>query len=229
MATYKRLPRGRKKPTNEFATFAEKTYAWILTNWRIVAFFSAAAVVIFGVIVGGYKYVDWRASRAADALAKAQRVEDSASRQKWLAEVAKEYPGTAAGREAMVFLSAVTLSEEQFDEAKVWLEMLEQRSRRYPILRVYALHNLGKLYEQQNEWEKAADAYGKAMTVKGNLIKNQSVYKRAFCLEKMGRFDEAGELYARLLDESANADLMTKARSEERLLWLKVHRQAAGD
>lgn len=225
MGTYKRLPRGRRKPTNEFITFAEKTYSWVLMNWKSVALGAGLILILIVVIVGGYRYAGWRKDSAADALAKAQSMSDEVQRRTALILVEDEYRRTPAGRESLLLLGKESLAKGQPGEAVKHFDELAEQSRGYPIMKVYALHQLGTAYERLGDWAKAAEEYATAARTKGNLIKGESLYLQARCLEKLGDYAQAKEIYDELIGDDASADAATKVKSEERLLWLMAGRR----
>jgi len=223
LGTYKRLPRGKKKATNELTTFAEKAYAWVLMNWRQIAWASLAALLIFGVVIGVHKYYSWRTDRAADALASAQLMDSTGARSDALTAVANDYSTTDGGREAVILLGNAARTDGRIDDAIMWFELLVDRSNGYPILKTYAYQNLGQLYAQQKKWTESAAAYHEASLVKGNQISAFSFYEEAVSLEKLGDLEHAEEIYQSLLDDDVDATI--KAQSEERLLWLNAHRR----
>ncbi len=223
MGTYKRLPRGKKKPTNELTTFAEKAYAWVHHQWRTVAIVAAGSLVFFVVLIGIYKYVTWRADTAAVALANARSVESVAERRDRLSKVAENYARTSAGREAAALIGNDALAEDDSQDALQWFEFLRDHARSYPILHVYALQKIGKIYEDGEQWQKAADAYRAAAAVKGNMVRAQSLYDEARCLEKLGKYIQARDLYREVVDTSDETETGVKTKSEERLLWLLAH------
>ena len=228
MATYKRLPRGRKKSTNELATFLEKVYALVHERWKTVVAVCVMSVVMVVVIIGGYKYVGWRATNAANALAQTKTIDDVSDRREALVSVFEEYKGTAAAREAALLLGRLADSGDDAEVAANWFEELSEQSRSYPILKVYAFLQQGRAYEELGRFEDAAEVYQAASRVKGNFLKGQSMYDEARCREKLGAYGDASELYRAVIDTAAEEDIVLKAKSEERLLWLMATRNITG-
>lgn len=220
MGTYKRLPRGRKKPAGDFVSFAEKTYIWTLENWRILAASFLVVFFIFGSGLGIYKYYKWRSDEAAKMFVSALEVKDDQERHKALEEIVEKYRNTVSAREALLFLGAKAMVDGNIRAAIKWYDELNDQSRSYPVFKVYALHNLGRAYSMLREWTNAAMSFEKASNVKGNLIKEESIYMQAQSLEKAGDYVVARKLYTSLLEGKPEPDLITKAKSEERLLWL---------
>lgn len=228
MGTYKRLPRGKKKPANELMTFAEKCYALFHKRWKAVLAVCVFTIALLVAIIGGYRYMNWRSAEAFNALAAARDVADQTARSTALVGVTEDYRGTAAAREAALVLGNTALGKGAFEEALKWFEQLSERSHSYPILQVYALIHQGRAYEEMGKYEEASRAYRTATRIKGNLIKGQTMYDEARCLEKLGAYDEAKERYREALEEAGESDVLLKAKSEERLLWLIANRHIAG-
>lgn len=224
MGTYKRLPRKKKKGGDDIATFAEKAYAWAAVNWRKIVAVSAAVIVIFLSALGAYEYHVWKEDQAARALAAATGKEGT-TRVDALAAVADRYARTAAGREAMLLLGNRWLKEGNADNALRWFDEVADRTRSYPILKTYALHQIGHLHAQAGDWEQAAQAFEGAAQIKGNMIKMRSLYEEARCLEELGKFGDASSLYEKIIASSDNSARAVKALSEERLLWLAADRR----
>lgn len=224
MGTYKRLPRKKKKSGADLTTFAERTYAWVMINWRKVIAVSASVIVISLSALGAYQYHVWKEEKGSQALAAATSNKGPAKVDA-LAAVASEYARTAAGREAMLMLGNRWLKEGNADNAKRWFAEAADRSRGYPILKTYALHQLGHLHAQAGDWEEAAQAFDRAVETKGNVINMRSTYEEARCLEELKKYDDARSLYEKIIASSDKSAQAVKALSEERLLWLAANRR----
>jgi tetratricopeptide (TPR) repeat protein len=224
LGTYKRLPRKKKKGSDDFATFAERAYAWATVNWRKVVAVSAAFIVVFALALGAYEYRMWKENEGAQALAIATAKQGTAQVDA-LGDVATQYSRTAAGREAMLLLGNRWLKEGNSDNALRWFGEAADRARSYPILKTYALHQAGHLHALAGEWEEAEQAFERASQTKGNMIKMLSIYEEARCLEELGKFDKAISLYEKIIASSDDSAQTVKALSEERLLWLAADRR----
>jgi tetratricopeptide (TPR) repeat protein len=224
LGTYKRLPRKKKKSGADLATFAERTYAWVMINWRKVAAASASVIVISLSALGAYEYHVWKEESGSKALAVAM-LSTGPAQADALATVASEYARTAAGREAMLMLGNSWLKEGNADNAKQWFAEAADRSRGYPILKTYALHQLANLYAQAGDWEGAAQVFDRAAETKGNVINMRSRYEEARCLEELKKYDDARSLYEKIIASSDKSAQAVKALSEERLLWLAANRR----
>lgn len=220
MGTYKRLPRGRKKTSNEFRTFAEKVYVLVHQKWKVVTAVCVLSIALVVAIIAGYKYKNWRATEAFNELAQADAVEKDSARLKELADVAEEFRGTSASRKALLMLGKAAVSDGRAEDALKWFEMLSESSGRHSMLKVYSLIMMGRAYEELERYKDAALVYDWASTMKDNLLKEQSTYDRARCLEKLGQLNQAEELYQEVVDNAGDEDALLKAKSEERLLWL---------
>jgi tetratricopeptide (TPR) repeat protein len=196
-----------------------------MQEWKTVALASGLIIALVVAIIAGYKYVNWRATNAFDALAKASTVEDPSEQLKALTEVIDDFKGTAAAREAILILGKNAMSDGKTEDAISWFNELISQSGRYPLFKAYGLHSLGRAYEKQGRYEDAAESYGRAAMMKNNLIQGQSRYDEARCLEKLGELNQAEELYQSVIDNASDEDILLKAKSEERLLWLLASHQ----
>jgi len=223
LGTYKRLPRKKKKAGDDLTTFAERFYAWAAVNWRKVVAVSSFVIVISVAALGAYEYHVWKEDQGSQALAAAELQKEPA----WvdaLAKVATEYPRTAAGREAMLMLGNRWLKENNSDNALRWFTEAADRAHGYPILKTYALHQIGHLHAEAGEWEEAAQAFKRAADTRGNVIKMRSNYEEARCLEELKNYSGARALYEKII-ASNDSSQAVKALSEERLLWLAADRR----
>ncbi len=228
MATYKRLPRGKQKSTDEFVSFIEHVERWVAANFRHVVVGVVVAALIFATVLGVRYYSGWQEDKAADALAQALRIEDASARREALANVATNFGATTAVREAQALLGNEAYTRSAYAEAARWYRALADDAGNYPSLEVYALHQLGSVYAAQGAWERAAEVYRTARGVRGNLIVLESAFNEARCLEHLGKYDEARTRYQEIIATAKDTDLPLKAKSEERMLWLIAHQQSRG-
>jgi tetratricopeptide (TPR) repeat protein len=228
LATYKRLPRGKQKSTNEFVSFIEHAERWVAENFRQVVVGVVAAALIFVAVLGVRYYRGWHEDKAADALAQALRIDDAPARTEALTNVATNFGATTSVREAQALLGNEAYTRNAYAEAERWYRALADDAGNYPSLEVYALHQLGSVYAAQGVWERAAEAYRTARGVHGNLIMLESAFNEARCLEHLGRYDEARTRYQEIIATAKDVDLSLKAKSEERMLWLIAHQQSRG-
>jgi tetratricopeptide (TPR) repeat protein len=158
-------------------------------------------------------------------LARVQEMEEGAERNAALLAVEDEYRRTPAGREALLLLGKDALANGRFDEAAERFDALAEQSRGYPIMKVYALHHSGLAFERLGEWAKAAEEYADAARVSGILIRDESMYRQARCLERLGDYARAKAIYDELIGADDGADAAIRAKSEERVLWLMAEQR----
>ncbi len=228
MATYKRLPRGKQKSTNEFVGLMERMERWVMAHFREVAIGAVVFVAILCTVFGVSRYMGWREAKAEDALARATRIENQQERQSALMNVAENFGSTVAVREALALLGNEAFSDGKYDDALRWFNSLANKSGSYPMLETYALHQQGAAYGELGQWDKAKDSYHEAGLLRGNIIKSDSNYREALSLEKLGKYDEARAIYKQIVDNSKGTDEVLKAKSEERILWLLAHQGSQG-
>lgn len=215
------MPRGKKRPHDEFKDWTVHALLWIRNNWKTTIEIVAIAAVVFAVMAGARVYWQHRSHAAADAFYKVQSIPpDSDERVKGLMEITSDYSRMPAGKQAMMKLGDAYLEREEYDKAKEQYRRLAGRSRNLPILRIAALHKLAEAEQAEGDSEAAAQTYLKAAADPGNELELISRLRAAVSFERAGRLKQAAGLYRQIIEEAGDGDLDVRMMSEERLLWL---------
>jgi len=221
MGTYKRLPRGKEKPHDEFRDWTVHAIVWLRRRWISVLEFVGVGIVAVAVVLGAQAYGRHSASSGAQALYEAEvMAPGSDERRAALEEVADDYSRYFAGKRAMMQLGDILVEQGDFAKAQEQFMKLANGSRNQPMLRIAALHKLAEAQLAGGDANEAAATYRRAAADPGNLIPATSELMAAACLERAGEYDSAAELYLRIIDDAGEEQGVAKEMSEERLLWL---------
>ncbi|MFH0800216.1 MAG: hypothetical protein V2A66_08580 [Pseudomonadota bacterium] len=229
MATYKRLPRGKQKPHDEFKDWTINVLIWIKENWRTSIELLAVAAVALAVMVGANTYWTHRSEKAAEMLYSASLLKAGSDEQmKALGEVAEGYSRAPAGQQAMMQLGGIYLDSKNYDKAMGEFRMLAARSRSKAVLNVAAQHMIAATELAKGDWTAAAESYLKAAADPHNLIALESRYRAAACLERSGDAARAVQLYRQVIADAKEEDRAVRDLSEERLIWLIASHKVQG-
>lgn len=227
--TYKRLPRGKRKPGGEFKDWSLHALIWLRYNWKSAVEFIVVAIVAVGVLFGARQYWRHQSAAAADSLYEAIMLGSGSDEQiKSMTHVVKEWPRTASGKQAMMILGEIYLDKGEHDKATELFRLLASRSRNNAMVKTAALHNLAETQLAMGEADLAAETYVKAAADPHNLLALDSRIRAAASFERAGKFKEAAMLYSQIIDEAGDDDRYVKDKSEERLLWLMANGRIEG-
>lgn len=221
MGTYKRLPRGKKKPHDDFVDWTMHVLIWVRRHWTTVLEVAALGIVVFAVVVGAGAYSRHRSGAAATKLYEFDKSGAAGEeRLAALGDIADDYSRTFAGKSAMMEEGDMLLAKGEYDEAMERFRALADGSRNAPAIRIAALHRLANAELAAGKPADAAKTYRKAAADPHNEISLQSELLAAACLERAHDYAGAAELYRRIIDDAGENDAAMTAMSEERLLWL---------
>ena len=221
MGTYKRLPRGREKPHDDFKDWTVHVIVWLRRHWMTAIEVVAVAVVVFAVVIGADYYSTHKAESAAEALYELNAGgEKDEARLAELSVIADDYARTFAGKRALMEEGDLLLKEGKDEEAVERFRMLADGSRNLPALRIAALHRLANAQLAAGDPAEAAKTYRKAAADPHNEIALLSELLAAACLERANDYEGAVELYRRIVEDAGENDAYVRDVSEERLIWL---------
>ena len=221
IGTYKRLPRGKQKKHNEFRDWTFHALVWVKNNWQTSLEIVAVAAVALGVVIGASTYWQLRSEGAAEKLYAAVReAAGSPSEISKLEDVASDYSRTPAGREAMMMLGGIYLERKDYDKAIEEFKKLAGRSRNHPMLLIAALHRIAESQLAKGDPKGAAETYLKAASDPSNIIGPESRFRAAAAFEAAGDADRAASLYMQVIEDAKEEDRATRAKAEERLIWM---------
>jgi predicted negative regulator of RcsB-dependent stress response len=229
IGTYKRLPRGKKKSNDEFRDWTIHALIWMRKNWKGVAEFTGALIVVISVLFIARGYWQHHSTQAGEELFQASSMEAGSSEQiEKLSEVVEGWPRTASGKRAMMMLGGIYLQQKNYDKAQEMFTMLAGRTRSFAMLEIAALHRLAETQLASGDAEGAANTYIKAAADPHNLVSLDSRIRAAACLEKAENFEKAAVLYKQVVTDAGETDQNLKDESEERLIWLMADGKIKG-
>lgn len=221
MGTYKRLPRGKERPHDDFVDWTMHVIIWLRKHWTTAVEVVAVAVVVFAVVIGADYYSTHKAQAAAE---KVFELETSSAgdedRLAELTEIAGDYSRTFAGKHALMEEGDLLLKKGEYGKAKERFIALADSSRNLPALRIAALHRLANAQLMDSKPAEAAKTYRKAAADPHNEISLISELLAAACLERAKDYGGAEELYRRIIGDAGENDAAVRDVSEERLIWL---------
>jgi len=229
LGTYKRLPRGKARPHDDFVDWTMHVIIWLKNHWTTAVEVIAVALVVFAVIVGADYYSTHKARAAADKVFELQS--SGVSQDEKLArlgEIADDYSRTFAGKNAMMEEGELLLKKGEYEEAQGRFMALADSSRNHPALRIAALHRLANAQLMDKKPAEAAKTYRKAAADPNNEISLLSELLAAACLEQAKDYKGAEELYRRIIEDAGENDAAIRDVSEERIIWLTARGHISG-
>ncbi len=229
IGTYKRLPRGKAKSHDEFRDWTIHVLVWMKKNWKGLAEFGGALIVVLAVLFIARGYWQHHSTEAAEELYAAVGMKTSSAEQMAkLGEVVEGWPRTASGKRAMMMLGGIYLEQKKYEDAQGMFETLAGRSRNFPMLEIAALHRLAEVEIARGDFKGAAKTYIKAAADPHNLLALNSRVRAAAALERAGEFEKASTLYKQVISDAGESEQELKNESEERLIWLLAEGKIKG-
>lgn len=226
MSTYKRLPRGKSKSSDEFKDSTMHVFEWLKNNWQTSVEVLAVVLVAVAVIAGASVYWSKRSEGAAEKLYLALNAQAGSDDQvNQLTQIMDGYSRTPSGQQAMLKLGDIYLDKGDFDKATQVFKKLTGRSRNRALFMIAALHKLASAELKEGKFVEAAETYLKAASDPHNLISIDSRFRAAAAYEQANDFEKAQGLYRQIIKEAADSDEFIRDLSEERLLWLALNKR----
>jgi predicted negative regulator of RcsB-dependent stress response len=120
-----------------------------------------------------------------------------------LAQIARDYPGTAAAREASLFRAHILYQTQKFGEAaQAYEALLRGEGSDWDLL---IRESLSYCYEALGDFKKAAAALEPVSEKTTGPFRSELLRRLAWLHEKAGNRKEAGRYYQKLLQQSANS------------------------
>jgi tetratricopeptide (TPR) repeat protein len=222
ISTYKRLPRGKKKPKDEIADWSVHAVHFVRDNLKTVSWVVTVLLVAVIVYFGVGRVLSYRVNKAEKLLYAAELLASGSEvQQKALADIADDYGSTAAGREATMLLGDQLYARGDYQAALDRYEELAAKSGRAELMKIAAMHRAADAQRAMGKLDEAAKTYLAAAEDPKNLNRVDSYYQAGRCYEDLKQYDEAVKLYRKAMEISAESE--TRSQSEERLLWLMAN------
>lgn len=186
------------------------------TIWIIIGFI--ALVIVAGALYS--QYTDYRADKAANALAVAMQ-EEGEQKSKSLVQVVDEYGSTSSGMWARIELAHIAAREGDLAKAiDEFNDVKTEISEKDPLMPL-VLYALGVYYEKNNELGKAVDAFQELSRFKGFEASSYEAMGRLY--ELQGENAKALDMYKKSLEPSADGIPSPAANSGNEIIQAKIN------
>lgn len=203
--------------------WVHKAILWLKKEWMKIVVVSVILTVVGIVIAILNWHVDNKKEMASELMYKALSDENWENKIKLLNEITSDFSHYSVSELAAYAAVSELVKNNKADDATAQLEQLVKQTD-CAFLKTLSLFMLADLYLKNNDNEKALESYDRATQVKGNLIKDEALFHKAFVLEKMGKFDDSKKIYEEMIDRLSEDKMGLKGRAEERLIWLSAQR-----
>ena len=183
----------------------ENASMWAQSNARPIAI-ALGALAVLAAGIWGFRYMDAsKREKASAALYRAQvpfQQGNMAAADTALAKVADQFGGTSAGQQAVLLLAQARYEQGDFPGGLKALEAgLGSASDEFKP----AIHQLmGMGYEAQNQFEKAAESYGRAAgAARFDGSRGEDKAAQARALQAGGKTAEARTIWEELADKES--------------------------
>ncbi len=227
MAGKRKIIKKKLKEPDEFISLTERAIHFVSRHYRRIL---AGGLMLIVILVAIFLFQKWEERKEAEAyqsFAAALEVyqtvnspyrEASPADYKGLVEkfdeVIAKFPRTDSGRLSLLYKANIHLRLGQFDEAiKAYQTFLHEIGKE-KLYQVFAMEGLGYAYEGKKEYEKAVEAYEKALDMGEGLQVADDYLNKGRCYEKLGKKKEALESYKAFLKISPKS-MMANMVSEK--------------
>ncbi len=219
MRTKKIIKKKLKKP-DEFITFSERAFHFIAQHSKSIAI-GGGIVLALVLIIFLYQRWDGRnegnASQMFRLAVESYRAVSSPYREESLQEyktvaekfdeVIAKFPGTSAGKIAILYKGNIYLRLSEFENAIKAYEDFLRKMGKGKLYRSFAMNGLGYSYEGKKEYEKAASAYQKVVDLGESFLLTDAYLGLGRCYEKLGKTKEAVENYKNFVKVSKKSEM----------------------
>jgi tetratricopeptide (TPR) repeat protein len=227
MAGKRKIIKKKLKEPDEFISLTERAIHSVSRHYRRIL---AGGLVLVIILVAIFLFQKWEETKEAEAyqsfeaaLEVYQTVNspyregspaDYRSLIEKFDEVILKFPRTASGKLSLLYKGNIHLRLGEFDEAiKAYQTFLKEIGKE-KLYRVFAMEGLGYAYEGKKEYEKAVEAYEKALDMGEGLQVADDYLNKGRCYEKLGKKKEALESYKAFLKISPKS-MMANMVSEK--------------
>lgn len=127
-------------------------------------------------------------------------------------ELLQLYPNSDFIPEARLLKAKTYIGMEDYDTAEKQLLELAEDEKMPKNMREQARYELGGLYFQKENYEKAAENYrSSSRSADDKLVQAMSLYKLGDCLIRLKKYDEAPDIFRRAIKMAPNEDFNSQA------------------
>lgn len=218
-ATKKIIKKKLKKP-DEFISFTDKAFHFFADHSKLIAIGGGIALALMVFIFFSQK---WEAKKEENAYrllrlsmetyrtVSAPYREASPQDYKTLLDgfdqVSTQFPGTSSGKIAILYKGSIYLRLGEFENATKAYEAFLRKIGKSKFYRSLAMNGLGYSHEGKKEYEKAANAYQKAVDLGETYQLGDAYLGLARCYEKMGRAKDAATQYRNFMKIAKKSEM----------------------
>jgi len=212
MAGKRKIIKKKLKEPDEFISLTERAIHFVSRHYRRILASGLTLIIILVAIFLFHKWEEKKEAEAYQSFAAALEVyqtvnspyrEESPADYKSLIEkfdeVISKFPRTASGKLSLLYKGNIHLRLGEFDEAIKSYQTFLQEIGKEKLYRVFATEGLGYAYEGKKDYEKAVEAYEKALDMGESLQVANAHLNKGRCYEKLGKRKEALESYKAFL------------------------------
>lgn len=138
-------------------------------------------------------YEQWELEPGVEKLETLESLEEK------LETLETEYPRTQANQLANLFRARIANED---DDVKRAISFYQSYVHALPRQRKFlGLYPLALLYEDEEEWKKSLETYSKILEAERQAIKKQALLGKGRALRKLGREEEAIDIYREFMSE----------------------------
>jgi tetratricopeptide (TPR) repeat protein len=231
MAAGKKITKKQLKQPDEFLTFTDQAFHFIINHGKK---FAIGGIVVLVVVLSVVLFRFWEDRKESEANQKLTLALETvqavisplqqgvpATPQgalEKLDEITKEFPRTYAGRLALLYKGSLLLKTGQFDEAIQAFQSFLAKMGKEKAYGLLALDGLGYAYEGKKDYEKAIESYKQIVTTDETFESGEAYLKMGRCYEKSGKNKEAIENYQSFLKASPKSMLANAVSRKVSLL-----------
>jgi tetratricopeptide (TPR) repeat protein len=199
-----------------FVEGAVKGYEFLRKNqWVVIGI---AAVVAAGILLGLYFIQSSRLKEARSSVLVNRGTEyfnqeNFSAASGWFQQALDTYAGTTAANDAIYFLGVCALREGDFSEARERLENFIGMHPANTFMLAAAHAGIASCFEQDGNWDEAAQNWAEAGLMPGedNFNASSYLFNAALCYERAGSIDKARPVLERLLEKYPQSSQKTRA------------------
>ncbi len=227
MVAGKKITKKQLKQPDEFFTFTDHAFHFVMRHRKQ---FATGGIIVLIVVLSIVLFRFWEDKKEGEANQKltlalesveavmnpspqATPANDQGALEK-LDELTKGFPGTYAGKLALLYKGTLLLKMGQFDEAIQSFQTFLSKMGKEKAYGLLALDGLGFAYEGKKDYEKAIESYKQIITADEKFGSGEAYLKIGRCYEKLGKSKEAVESYQSFLKSSPKS-LLTNAVSRK--------------
>jgi tetratricopeptide (TPR) repeat protein len=208
MASRKKITKKKLKEPDEFISFTDEAYHFIVQHHKPILTAGVILIVVVLVIILFQKWEKRKEIDAEQRFAEATQLyqgifspnrEGSPSEYKNVSEkfdeVIVKFPRTSAGKLSLLYKGNIYLQLGEFAEAIKEYQVFLQKAGKVKLYQLLAVEGMGYAHEEMKDYEKALHAYQKILEMGESFETADAYLNMGRCYEKLGKNKEALENY----------------------------------